>query len=52
MLPRQGSTRGDSRRLERTTAWLEREEQQRVIAREDPRPVSGSGPESGDVATL
>ncbi len=33
MLPRLGSTRGDSRRLEETTAWLEREDRQRLIAR-------------------
>ena len=28
MLPRPGSIRGDSRRLEGTTAWLEREDRQ------------------------
>ena len=39
MLPRLGSTRGDSRRLEGTTAWLEREDQQRFIAR-SPLPSS------------
>ena len=39
MLPKLGSTQEDSRRLERTTAWLEREEQQRVIAR-SPLPSS------------
>ena len=33
MLPRLGSTRGDSRRLEGTTAWLEREDRQRLSAR-------------------
>ena len=33
MLPRPGSTRGDSRRLEGTTAWLERDDRQRLIAR-------------------
>ena len=33
MLPRLGSTRGDSRRLEGTTAWLERENRQRLSAR-------------------
>ena len=33
MLPRLGSTRGDSRRLEGTTAWLERDDRQRLIAR-------------------
>ena len=33
MLPRPGSTRGDSRRLEGTTAWLEREDRQRLSAR-------------------
>ena len=33
MLPRPGSTRGDSRRLEGTTAWLERDDQQRLSAR-------------------
>ena len=32
MLPRLGSTRGDSRRLEGTTAWLERDDRQRLIA--------------------
>ena len=34
MLPRLGSTRGDSRRLEGTTAWLEREDRQRLIAKD------------------
>ena len=33
MLPRPGSTRGDSRRLEGTTAWLERDDRQRLSAR-------------------
>ena len=33
MLPRLGSTRGDSRRLEGTTAWLERDDRQRLSAR-------------------
>ena len=33
MLPRLGSTRGDSRGLEGTTAWLEREDRQRLSAR-------------------
>ena len=33
MLPRLGSTRGDSRRLEGTTAWLEHDDRQRLIAR-------------------
>ena len=32
MLPRPGSTRGDSRRLDGTTAWLERDDRQRLIA--------------------
>ena len=39
MLPRPGSIRGDSRGLEGTTVWLEREDQQRVIAR-SPLPSS------------
>ena len=39
MLPRPGSTRGDSRRLEGTTAWLEREDRQRLSAR-SPLPSS------------
>ena len=39
MLPRPGSTRGDSRRLEGTTAWLERDDRQRLIAR-SPLPSS------------
>ena len=33
MLPRLGSTRGDSRRLEGTTVGLEREDRQRLSAR-------------------
>ena len=33
MLPRLGSIRGDSRGREGTTVWLEREDQQSVIAR-------------------
>ena len=33
MLPRLGSTRGDSRGLEGTTVWLEREDRQRLVAR-------------------
>ena len=33
MLPRLGSTRGDSRRLEGTTVGLERDDRQRLIAR-------------------
>ena len=33
MLPRPGSIQGDSRRLEGTTARLERDDRQRVIAR-------------------
>ena len=33
MLPRLGSTQGDSRGLEGTTVWLERDDRQRLSAR-------------------
>ena len=42
MLPRPGSTRGDSRRLEGTTAWLERDDRQRLSARSPASRSSGS----------
>ena len=35
MLPRLGSTRGDSRRLEGTTIGLERDDRQRLSARSE-----------------
>ena len=39
MLPRLGSIQGDSRGLEGTTAWLKREDRQRLSAR-SPLPLS------------